>query len=68
MHRIANVLDKLPTRLQPKAKRALHAMMYAENRAACLAELEVFAAEYGAKYPKAAVRQSRQPTMTRIAC
>jgi putative transposase len=53
VHRIANVLDKLPTRLQPKAKRALHAMMYAENRAACLAELEVFAAEYGAKYPKA---------------
>jgi transposase-like protein len=53
VHRIANVLDKLPTRLQPKAKRALHAMMYAESRAACLEELDAFAAEYGAKYPKA---------------
>jgi transposase-like protein len=53
VHRIANVLDKLPKRLQPKAKRALHAMMYAESRAACLAELGAFVAEYAAKYPKA---------------
>src|SRR6266702_6758779 len=35
VHRIANVLDKLPTRLQPKAKRALHDLMYAEDRATC---------------------------------
>jgi putative transposase len=53
VHRIANVLDKLPTRLQPKAKRALHAMMYAEDRAACQAEIGAFVAEYAAKYPKA---------------
>ncbi len=53
VHRIANVLDKLPKRLQPKAKRALHDMMYAESRAACLAEIAAFVAEYGAKYPKA---------------
>jgi putative transposase len=53
VHRIANVLDKLPTRLQPKAKRALHAMMYAESRAACQAEIGAFVAEYAAKYPKA---------------
>jgi putative transposase len=53
VRRIANVLDKLPKRLRPKAKRALHAMMYAESRAACLAELGAFVAEYAAKYPKA---------------
>jgi len=53
VHRIANVLDKLPKRLQPKAKRALHAMMYAESRAACQAEIGAFVAEYAAKYPKA---------------
>jgi putative transposase len=53
VHRIANVLDKLPGRLQPKAKRALHAMMYAESRAACQAEINAFVAEYAAKYPKA---------------
>lgn len=32
VHRIANVLDKLPTRLQPQAKRALHEMMYADTQ------------------------------------
>lgn len=53
VHRIANVLDKLPKRLQPKAKRALHAMMYAESRAACQAEIGAFVAAYAAKYPKA---------------
>ena len=49
VHRIANVLDKLPQRLQPKAKRALHAMMYAESRAVCLDGIAAFVAEYGAK-------------------
>src|SRR6202049_3293281 len=34
-HKLANVLDKLPQRLQPRAKRALHEMMYAERRADC---------------------------------
>jgi putative transposase len=53
VHRIANVLDKLPTRLQPQAKRALHEMMYAENRANCEAAIQRFAQDYEAKYPKA---------------
>ena len=53
VHRIANVLDKLPTRLQPQAKQALHEMMYAESRAACEAAIQRFAKEYEAKYPKA---------------
>jgi transposase-like protein len=33
VHRLANVLDKLPKRLQPKAKQALHAIMNAPTRA-----------------------------------
>jgi putative transposase len=53
VHRLANVLDKLPKGLQPRAKRALHAMMYAEARATCEREIIRFAGEYGAKYPKA---------------
>jgi len=53
VHRIATVLDTLPQRLQPKAKRALHAMLYADSRATCLTELATFVAEYEAKYPKA---------------
>lgn len=53
VHRIANVLDKLPSRLQPQAKRALHEMMYAKSRAACNAAMHRFAQDYEAKYPKA---------------
>ena len=53
VHRIANVLDKLPTRLQPQAKRALHEMMYAETRATGETAIHRFAQDYEAKYPKA---------------
>ena len=54
MHQIANVLDKLPKSIQPRAKQALHAMMYAESRAECEREMGTFVEEYRAKYPKAA--------------
>ena len=52
-HKLSNVLDKLPQRLQPRAKRALHEMMYAERRSDCEAARVRFEAEYQAKYPKA---------------
>jgi putative transposase len=52
-HKLVNVLDKLPPRLQPRAKRALHEMMYAARRADCEAARSRFQAEYQAKYPKA---------------
>ena len=53
VHRLVNVLDKLPKSLQPRAKRALHEIMKAETRAAAEREITRFAQEYGAKYPKA---------------
>jgi len=53
VHRLANVLDKLPKRLQPRAHQALHEIMYAETRGAAEREIGRFAREYGAKYPKA---------------
>jgi transposase-like protein len=53
VHRMGNVLDKLPKRLQPKAKAALREMMRAESREACEKEMERFRGEYEAKYPKA---------------
>jgi putative transposase len=53
VHRLANVLDKLPKRLQPKAKQALHAIMQAPTRTDAEAGIDAFAAEYDAKYPKA---------------
>jgi transposase-like protein len=53
VHRIANVLDKLPKSLQPRAKRALHEIMYAETRAAAERAIAHFTDTYDAKYPKA---------------
>jgi transposase-like protein len=54
VHVIANVLDKLPKRLQPKAKALLHEAMNAPRRKECQAKIAEFEAEFGAKYPKAA--------------
>lgn len=53
VHKIANVLDKLPKSLQPKVKSSLHEMMNAPTRADCEATRAKFGAEYEAKYPKA---------------
>lgn len=53
VHRLANVLDKLPKRLQGRAKKALHEIMDAETKADAERAAEEFEAEYGAKYPKA---------------
>jgi putative transposase len=53
VHKLANVLDKLPKRLQPRAKSHLHEIMRAADRASALAELVRFQEEYEAKYPKA---------------
>src|SRR5690606_18565624 len=53
VHRLANVLDKLPKRLQPRAKEALREIMNAESRKTAEKAIADFAEEYGAKYPKA---------------
>jgi putative transposase len=52
-HKIANVLDKLPKRLQPRAKELLHDIMYAPDRESALKDMSLFSREYGARYPKA---------------
>ena len=53
VHKLGNVLDKLPKRLRPKAKAALHEIMYAETREAAETAMAAFATKYEAKYPKA---------------
>jgi transposase-like protein len=53
VHKLANVLDKLPKRLQPRAKSHLHEIMRAPDRATALEELVRFQEEYEARYPKA---------------
>ena len=47
------MLDKLPKRLRPRAKRALHEVMYAATRAAAETAIGTFVDEFEAKYPKA---------------
>ena len=53
VHKIANVLDKLPKRVQPRAKDMLHEIMRAPDRQSALEDIERFSQEFEAKYPKA---------------
>ena len=53
VHKIANVLDKLPKRVQPRAKDMLHEIMRAPDRHSALEDIERFSQEYQAKYSKA---------------
>jgi putative transposase len=61
VHKIANVLDKLPKGMQPRAKSQLHAMMYAESRESCTELMKTFNDEFGAKYPKAVASLNEDP-------
>jgi transposase-like protein len=53
VHKLANVLDKLPKRLQPRAKTMLHEIMHAPSRKDAEDEIAHFVGEYQARYPKA---------------
>jgi transposase-like protein len=55
VHKIANVLDKMPKRVQPDAKKLLHEMMKAPTEADALAARVSFEKLFGDKYPKATV-------------
>jgi len=53
VHKIANMLDKLPKRLQARAKESLHEIMRAPNRKSALKEIKRFTQQFDARYPKA---------------
>jgi putative transposase len=53
VHKTANVLDKLPKSLQPKAKEMLHAIWQAATRKEADQAFDLFVATFEAKYPKA---------------
>src|SRR6266581_343471 len=53
VHKTANVLNKLPKSLQPKAKTALQDIWMAETKKDALVALDVFVETYGIKYEKA---------------
>lgn len=53
VHKTANVLDKLPQRLQPAAKEKLHAIWMSDTREHAHQAFDLFLETYQAKYPKA---------------
>jgi len=55
-HKIGNVLSALPRSAQPGAKKALAEIYSAEDKEHARAAAQAFAADYGAKWPKAAAK------------
>jgi len=53
VHKTANILDKMPKKVQPHAKRMIHEMYLAETREDADHAYEEFLQRYEAKYPKA---------------
>ena len=53
VHKTANVLNKLPKSLQPKAKDKLHEIWMAPDKAEAQTHFDDFISVYEAKYPKA---------------
>ena len=66
VHKTANVLDKLPKRLQGRAKMILHEAMYAPDRAAAQEAVQDFRQEFQARYPKAVecLQKDEEPLLT----
>jgi transposase-like protein len=55
-HKIANVLGALPKSAHPGAKKALAEIWNAEDKDHARAAVKAFAADYGAKFPKAVAK------------
>ena len=53
VHKTANVLDKLPASVQPKAKSMLQNVYMAPNRKEAHKSFDAFVSAFSAKYPKA---------------
>lgn len=66
VHKTANILDKMPKSVQPRAKADLHEIWMAETRQEAYQAFDRFAAKYGAKYPRAVecLQKDRQELMT----
>jgi putative transposase len=66
VHKTANVLNKLPKSVQPRAKADLHEIWMAETRAEANKAFDVFLAKYQAKYEGACecLRKDRDVLLT----
>jgi putative transposase len=56
VHKVANVVNALPGSVQAGARRALNEIICAEDRVHAERAIEVFAADYGVKWPKAVAK------------
>jgi putative transposase len=56
VHKVANVLNALPKSVQAGARRALHEIARAEDRAHAERAIEALVSDYGAKWPKAVAK------------
>lgn len=66
VHKTANVLDKLPSSLQGKAKKMIHDIYLAPTKQDANVAFDVFIEEFELKYPKAveSLRSKRQDLMS----
>jgi putative transposase len=53
VHKTANILDKMPKSIQPKAKSMIHEMYMAATRETALSAYDHFVNVFSDKYPKA---------------
>ena len=53
VHKMCNVLDKLPKRLQPKAKKMLREIVYADTKEDAQKGIKAFSAEFSPKHERA---------------
>jgi len=56
VHKVANVLNSLPKSAQPTARRMLAEIRDAEDREHAVRAIDVFAHEFGARWPKAVAK------------
>ncbi len=56
VHKTSNVLDSLPKSVHKRAKKAIHEITEAEDKAHAERAIEAFASEFGAKWPKAVAK------------
>ncbi len=59
VHKTANVLDALPKRVQPQAKRMLHEIVEGATRKDAGQAIDAFVAEFEPKWPKAAEKLTK---------
>lgn len=65
LHKTVNILNKAAKSVQPRMKKDIAEIWMSPDRAAAEKAMDVFAAKYGAKYPKAVecLEKDRQPLL-----